>query len=437
MNLEALIKTFLEDLTKVDHKIDQGMRSLAIEAEICDILPYYNKTQQYPKSYISSKNSATSYLGIGATKFFLEEKKIEDLNPLFEQLPDAIIMGGQSFNQASKKLAHEWKELQGVYYFLPRLLITRSLNTTTFQLFFMGNDKDIKDTELFLKELLTNKTQESNNILNPENLEECNLNDWSNYLDSALKEIDKNRFEKVVIARKMIKNCNSVATIKSIIKSWQEESLEHYKYILQLNSRHAFISVTPERLFKIKNGLLEIDSIAGTRPRGSTTKEDQALSIELKNDPKEVREHQIVSNNLIEELKKTCKNITMTKNREVLKLKNVQHLYSQFRGTLNTDINYSTLIKGLHPTAAVGGYPKKEALDFIENHENFNRGLYASPIGHIAKDSCDFAVGIRSVLIHNEKAHIFGGCGIVTGSDSISEWNETRDKMKNFTETII
>ena len=68
----------------------------------------------------------------------------------------------------------------------------------------------------------------------------------------------------------------------------------------------------------------------------------------------------------------------------------------------------------------------------IKRLEDFDRGLYAAPIGVISKERSELAVGIRSALLYENQLHVFGGAGIILGSTAEKEWDETLNKMKNF-----
>ena len=90
------------------------------------------------------------------------------------------------------------------------------------------------------------------------------------------------------------------------------------------------------------------------------------------------------------------------------------------------------IIHKLHPTPAVGGYPKKQALEAIEEIEPFERGWYAAPVGWVGYDRAEFAVAIRSSLIVKNKVALFAGAGIVSGSQPEAEWEELENKIRNF-----
>ena len=87
----------------------------------------------------------------------------------------------------------------------------------------------------------------------------------------------------------------------------------------------------------------------------------------------------------------------------------------------------------LHPTPAVGGYPRENALAEIEPLEPFCRGWYAGPIGWIGRHGSEFAVAIRSGLVEKNKVSVFSGAGIVKGSTPEEEWAEIEQKISDFT----
>jgi isochorismate synthase EntC len=89
------------------------------------------------------------------------------------------------------------------------------------------------------------------------------------------------------------------------------------------------------------------------------------------------------------------------------------------------------LVKALHPTPAVGGYPREPALKLIREREGLDRGWYAAPIGWVgARGEGEFVVGLRSALVRGETATLFAGCGIVADSDPASELAEWGWKLK-------
>ncbi len=95
------------------------------------------------------------------------------------------------------------------------------------------------------------------------------------------------------------------------------------------------------------------------------------------------------------------------------------------------------MIEALHPTPAVGGYPREKTWHEIHELEGFDRGWYAGPVGWIGEDSAEMSVAIRSALMNNREVNIYAGAGIVPGSDPEKEWNEIEKKSLNFTNLLI
>ena len=95
-------------------------------------------------------------------------------------------------------------------------------------------------------------------------------------------------------------------------------------------------------------------------------------------------------------------------------------------GDLHPEHSILEAIEYLHPTPAVGGYPRQPALAAIRSYEQLDRGWYASPIGWIgASGNGEFAVALRSGLVEGAEATLFAGCGIVANSDPESEYQES------------
>ena len=127
-----------------------------------------------------------------------------------------------------------------------------------------------------------------------------------------------------------------------------------------------------------------------------------------------------------EALEHHCINMHVSALPQLLKLKNVQHLKTPITGELIPGRCILDVIADLHPTPAVGGFPRLAALEAIRNIENMDRGWYAGPLGWVsASGQGEFAVALRSGLIDGNKATLFAGCGIVSNSDPQAEYAES------------
>ena len=112
-------------------------------------------------------------------------------------------------------------------------------------------------------------------------------------------------------------------------------------------------------------------------------------------------------------------------------LRYVQHLVTEISGTVTDAHGLLALGERLHPTPAVGGEPRDVALAIIDEHEGFDRGWYASPIGWLGADGDgELCVALRCGIVDRTRATLFAGCGIVADSDPEQEWEESRIKLR-------
>ena len=192
------------------------------------------------------------------------------------------------------------------------------------------------------------------------------------------------------------------------------------------------MGTTPERLFKLEGRDITSEVIAGTRPRSENVETDRAYSEALLHSEKDQREHDIVRKAMRQKLHLLCDHLEIQDDAELLLLERKQHLISRISGRLAKGKNGADLLTSLHPTPAVGGYPRENALREIRRLEPFSRGWYASPVGWVSENACEFAVAIRSGLVQDSKVSVYSGAGIVAGSDPREEWQEIENKISDF-----
>jgi isochorismate synthase EntC len=117
----------------------------------------------------------------------------------------------------------------------------------------------------------------------------------------------------------------------------------------------------------------------------------------------------------------------------LLTLRDVHHLYTPITAHRRDDVEILRLVERLHPSPAVGGAPRQDALAFIREHEDWDRGWYASPVGWLdAGGDGEFAVALRSALVDERggSATLFAGCGIVGESVPEDEFVESELKLR-------
>ncbi|HET7034704.1 MAG TPA: chorismate-binding protein, partial [Thermomicrobiaceae bacterium] len=142
-------------------------------------------------------------------------------------------------------------------------------------------------------------------------------------------------------------------------------------------------------------------------------------------------EHAIVVRALAEGLAGICRELEMPAEPKLLSVANIHHLHTPLRARLQPGRTLLDAVERLHPTPAVGGWPRDPALRFIRAQEGLDRGWYAAPVGWLDRHGAgEFAVALRSALVEGASATLFAGCGIVADSDPDQEYAESAIKLR-------
>ncbi|MHB8124825.1 MAG: aminodeoxychorismate synthase component I [Desulfitobacteriaceae bacterium] len=191
---------------------------------------------------------------------------------------------------------------------------------------------------------------------------------------------------------------------------------------------------SPERFIRIqRNGAIETRPIKGTRPRGSSSLEDQALALELQNSSKDNAELTMIIDLERNDLGRICK-IGTVKVPDLIRLEKyptVWHLVSTITGRLKTALLPSEILRAVFPGGSITGAPKIRAMEIIEELEPFKRGIYTGSIGYLGFDGAwDLNIVIRTILLKDGKAYLHAGGGIVVDSQPEEEYKETLVKAQ-------
>jgi menaquinone-specific isochorismate synthase len=193
-----------------------------------------------------------------------------------------------------------------------------------------------------------------------------------------------------------------------------------------------FIGATPERLVRLQNGRVEVTCLAGSIDVGNSEGEQSRLATQLLASEKDREEHEIVVRSTMDALADICENVTrLPGTPRVITARSVQHLETPLTAMMPDAGKVLDLVERLHPTPAVGGYPRERAASTIWELEEIDRGWYAGPFGWMDLDgSGDFSVAIRSAMLSGTTASLFAGCGIVAASVPADEFEETCLKLR-------
>ncbi|MBK1641933.1 anthranilate synthase component I [Chromatium okenii] len=203
-----------------------------------------------------------------------------------------------------------------------------------------------------------------------------------------------------------------------------------YMYFLDLGGFH-IVGSSPEILTRLEDGIVTVRPIAGTRRRGHTEAEDQALEAELLADPKERAEHLMLIDLGRNDTGRVAEigSVRLTDKMIVERYSHVMHIVSNVVGTLRDGMTAIDVLRATFPAGTVSGAPKVRAMEIIDELEPVKRGIYSGAVGYLAwNGNMDTAIAIRTAVIQNGLLHIQAGAGIVADSVPEAEWQETLNK---------
>ncbi len=205
-----------------------------------------------------------------------------------------------------------------------------------------------------------------------------------------------------------------------------------YMYFLKSGDRQ-IVGSSPEMLVRVEDRTVETFPIAGTRPIAKNPVENQRLAQELLADPKERAEHVMLVDLARNDIGKvaTYGSVHVPEFMQVHEYSHVQHIVSRVVGDMRDDYQSYDALKAVFPAGTVSGAPKPRAMEIIEELEPVRRGPYAGAVGYFSyNDNADFAITIRTLFAHENRAHIQAGAGIVADSVPEREWFETEQKAQ-------
>ena len=203
-------------------------------------------------------------------------------------------------------------------------------------------------------------------------------------------------------------------------------------FLLEFDDK-AIVGASPEMLVRATSEKLEYRPIAGTRPRGRTNGEDDALAVEMSNDEKEVAEHMMLVDLGRNDLGRVADfgSVKVEGLMAVEKYSHVQHLVSSLAAKLTSGKDRFDALAACFPAGTVSGAPKVRAIQIIRELEPTRRGVYAGTVGYFDyTGNMDTCIAIRTLVLENGVAKIQAGAGIVADSIPEKEFEETVNKAK-------
>ena len=261
---------------------------------------------------------------------------------------------------------------------------------------------------------------------------------WEINVGKALAKIYSGEISKVVLARDLVAQSDLPFDARHIMNKLAENYSSTWIF-----SVANLVGATPELLVRLNKGLVTSRILAGTIQRTGDDQRDLALAASLARSSKDLEEHEYAVDSVAQTLAPFCSSTNVPETPFVLHLSNVMHLATDVTGVLTDSLapaDLFTVVRELHPSAAVCGTPRPAAQRVIKEVEAMSRGRYAGPVGWIdSKGEGEIGIALRCAQINStnpREIRLFAGCGIVQGSDPAKEYAESQAKLLPIREAL-
>ncbi|MCS7206396.1 MAG: anthranilate synthase component I [Dehalococcoidia bacterium] len=235
---------------------------------------------------------------------------------------------------------------------------------------------------------------------------------------------------QVVLSQRF--SCPTTARPLDLYRALRAINPSPYMFFLALDGFY-LIGASPELLVRVEGDEVATHPIAGTRPRGRTPEEDQALEEELKSSEKERAEHLMLLDLGRNDIGRVSRpgTVRVTQMMEVERYSHVMHLVSHVMGRLRPDLTCYDALRACFPAGTVSGAPKVRAMEIIAELEPDARGPYAGAVGYFSfSGNMDTCITLRTILLKDGVAHVQAGGGIVYDSTPEGEYEECHHKAR-------
>ncbi len=262
----------------------------------------------------------------------------------------------------------------------------------------------------------------------------------------------RERFEK------MVEDCKEYIRAGDVIQvvgsqrfesEYKQEPLDLYRALRIVNPspymvvyetpEFAIVGASPEVHVRSTHGRVEIRPIAGTRPRGNSEEEDEAMEKELLADPKERAEHLMLVDLARNDIGRVCEigSVHVKDYAIIERYSHVMHIVSQVEGKLDSSKNAYDLMRATFPAGTLSGAPKVRAMQIISEQEKTCRGIYGGALGYFGyQGNLDCCIAIRTALLKDGRIYIQSGAGLVADSVPAGEYMETVNKAKGMFKAV-
>lgn len=339
--------------------------------------------------------------------------------------------------QACRALPGNWRiwgsnrfEAANSFFFLPRLMWQQDDRGERLTLFIQSDrnlQEDAQSAACFLHQLHLPQPLPSMDGQLQQRQYQPQHTEWRQRVDSALTAIAAGELDKVVLARAVDLLWDRPLPPEALLAASRRANPHCYQFMLRFEDERALVCASPERLWLRQQNELLTEALAGTAARDADFILARQQAQWLLQDAKNRHENGLVVEDICYRLQDLVSGLEVMPV-EVVRLRHLQHLRRRIHGELRSRSD-ALLLQRLQPTAAVAGLPRAAARAFLQRHEPLDRDWYAGSTGFISRQKSEFCVTLRCALMQGKRVRLYGGAGIVAGSDAQQEWQETENKI--------
>lgn len=340
------------------------------------------------------------------------------------------MLGGFRFN-AEAAIDEPWGEFGAGWLTLPQLLFVVDGESTGV---VIAPGAEPREAATLATRMLRADDAKNGATLTVERA--MNRTRWVDSVARIAAQVREGEYEKAVLASTQRLAADHAISIGAALERLRTNYPNCHLFTMT-SGTSTFLGASPELLVSLADGRVHALGLAGSLRRGETPEEDDRLGEQLLASAKDRIEHETVVRAIRERLAPATDELHAPNAPRLRKLRNIQHLSTDITGHVRPGVDVLDLVQRLHPTPAVCGWPTEVARQVITEHEDFDRGWYAGPVGWVdgAGDG-EFAVGLRSAVVRGDHAWLFAGNGIMGDSDPEAELAEVQLKFRPLSEAL-
>ncbi len=437
--------------------VNSGLVSICMEIPCVDLFDVYEFfIDKYSFSSFWEEDNKMSYIALEKCKYLTLEgpkkfKVAKEFNS--ENFNNLINLTDESNTSALSKIIYFFSfsenltktysssDVPGLEVVLPKILIIKNKNNCWLRINAHVEGKSslrtlIEELWLIRDQILNSKSQKSKNSFDYPminhflNSLELSNNNLKQLINKGIQLVEEGILEKIVLASRVKIEFKNKLNLIKILKKLKNNQPNTCRYVWRRNSKDIIFGASPEKLFSLRKPDLILEAIAGT----VSSDLNPAYLLESS---KDIKEHNYVIQYLIKCLEVLKINNYTKSSLMVTSFGDISHLQTLVYSKVNNICPFD-LLRELHPSPAVCGSPKMEAMNWINTLESFSRGNYASPIGWVdSEGNSEFRVAIRGARYIDQNLEFTAGSGLVKGSISNKEIEEIQLKFKSLVKQIF